>query len=174
MIKEVSLAVLTALNMNVQDATISDYNAVTKNINTEQAKSLIKKGNVNLTPQKKAEIQQLADETLELWSMFEETNKNILLNHFDKWIVENSEEVCDTIDIVMLESKVASTFFTKIAKQYKDYPSISRKVEEVVKISKDLYNFTLAYKERTNAARDTLSFLQEFIPANREALEALG
>ena len=174
MIKEVSLAVLTALNMNIQDATISDYSKATQTINDQKIQSFVKHKNVHLTAQQKTEIQQLANKTLEVWSTFEQINKNILLNNFEKWIVEDSEKLCDTIDKVMLKAKLGIDFFSKISKQYRDYPSISNKVKEVVKISKEIYNFTLPYKERSNAARDTLSFLQEFIPANREALEALG
>jgi hypothetical protein len=74
----------------------------------------------------------------------------------------------------MEEFKFSIHFFTKISKQYKDYPSISRKVDEVVAISNSVFRFTMPYKERTDAAKDTLKFLEDFIPKNEEALKALG
>lgn len=174
MIKEFSIAALTALNMNISDATISDYNDATNAIKTEEIKALAKPKSIYLSPEKKAEIQKLAQETLETWILFEQANKNLLLNHFDDWIVTESDKLCTIVDNVIEEFKFSIHFFSKISKQYKNYPSISRKVDEVIVISNSVFRFTVPYKKRTDAAKDTLKFLKDFIPKNEEVLRALG
>jgi len=174
MLKELSLAALTTLNMNIQNATFHDYSTAIKNMQSEKSTLFSKNDGLHLPKEKKAELQELANETLLTWKELERFNKVMLQNNFDRWIVEESEDLGNLIDKIVSDMQLSIRFFTKTAKQFSSYPSISKKLEEVVAISKNIYNFTRPFQERTNKVKEALAFANEFIPKNEEALEILG
>jgi len=128
----------------------------------------------SLTEKEKSHLITINSENMEFLSKYQAKNEEVFTINFERWIVEESATVSDLVEKILSMSKEFEKGFKREAKYYKGYPSIANKLEATASKWNEIYRFTLQFKQRADDAKQVNAFMNDFIPANKEVLEALA
>lgn len=128
----------------------------------------------SLTEKEKAYLMKINSENMDFLLKYQEKNEEVFSLNFERWLVEESSTVSDLVNKILAMSKEFTDGFKREAKYYKDYTSISNKLQLTSKKWNEIYSFTMQFKQRADDAKQANEFISSFIPANKEVLEALA
>ena len=128
----------------------------------------------SLTEKEKSYLMKLNSENIEFLSKYQAKNEEVFHLNFERWVVEESATVSELVDKILAMSKEFIDGFNREEKYYKDYPSISRKLQLTSEKWSEIYSFTLQFKQKADSAKQVNDFMNTFIPANKEVLKALA
>jgi len=164
---------LSAFFINSENISVNEY----KNVIANQPKYKIEKNiynNLILSEKDKKQINNDLSSLIEFKQKYISIHRKVFINNFDKWVIEESDSILSLVNFIINTSKVINREYTKLKKPFKNYPSITSKLDELINLNNEIIDFTKNYLARANKADEAYKFINNFIPMNQEVLKALA
>jgi len=164
---------LTALTIDSTDISLKQYQEIIANQPTYKIEKS-KDTYINLSLDMKIEIQNDLLILIGEYKRFLPIHKQAFINNFDKWEIEESNNILSLIKTINNEGKKLNKEFYQLKRLIKRYSSLTSKIEELIKLNNDIINFTNQYLTRAKEADEASKFINNFVSNNQEVLKALA
>jgi len=173
MIKSLSSLAMVASLSSVNATAHSYVDMLPKEIHKDNSyKKSLKQ--FSLTEKEKEYLIKINSENMEFLSKYQAKNEEVFNLNFERWVIEESATVSDLVEKILAMSKEFEHGFKREAKYYKEFPSIATRLEATALKWNEIYRFTLNFKQMADDAKQVNAFMNDFIPENKEVLEALA
>lgn len=166
-------SMLSALAINSSDIPLKEYQEIIKNQPTYKIKNN-RDEYINLSINNKIKINSTLSNLIDFYRELSSINKKIFINNFDRWEIEEAENILYSINYTINENKKLNKKYLKLKKLIKGHPSLTSKIDELIQLNNDIIEFSSQYLTRAKEADEASKFINDFISDNQEVLNALA
>jgi len=165
--------VLSALAINNTDIPLQKYQEIIASQPTYKIEKS-KDKYINLSENLKIEINKAFLILIELNTKFVPLHKEVFINNFDRWEIEEGDNILSLVNQTINRKKRLNEKYVKLQKLLKGHPSLTSKIEKLIKLNNDIIKFSRPYFTRAKEADEASKFINNFIANNQEVLKALA
>lgn len=173
MIKELGMAAVMSTSLNATDVSLQEFTQTLK-ANSHYTKSFKYSNKFYLSDEDAKHLIFIAEK------LFDVTNKQLeLFEHkivfrLDNWFITETKDTIDLMESLISSTSIQLKAFRKFSKDNSNHKKLAKIEHEIALLLQKQYDLAIVYRPRIDQAKETMKFMESFIPQNEEVLKALA